>query len=429
LNDKYQIDWQKGKILFGFNMLRGIDNFHCTICGDWAPINNTFQLKRSEKISVFGELEKYFKDSDFNIVNIECVIGNKGDKIVKAGLHLKCEKEKLNILKNAPFHLACLANNHVRDYSDEGLINTILLLRKAGLNVIGAGKNKLCSQTPFKLQNDYLKLAIINAAEGESALPINNGAGVASFDILRIASQIKKLKKESFFVIGIFHVGREYIPVPPPYIYEYFHFLADSGIDMIVGHHPHVVQGIEIYNNVPIFYSIGNFLFFQKQKNPFNHFGVILRCCFSGKKLHEIKMIPFKIHKQNIEYLNKIDRKDFFNHIKILSVHLNNDDVSEFWNYYCNLYDVEDILLSKKLKKAKRKEYYARIINRIETPAHRNLILSSARIKINGLKEYSRWVEELCLKYKIRVKEKNIIKKFFYKTRKALKISEGSRTF
>jgi len=427
LKNKYQINWERGKISIIDKTLRDINNFCCIICGDWAPINNTFNLQRNNEMSIFGNLDMYFKNSDFNILNIECVIANDGKKIIKAGPHLKCRIEKLNILEDTPFHLACLANNHARDYGDEGLLNTISLLKEIGLDTVGAGKKNSYSQKPYKLQNDCCKLAIINAAEGEAALPVNCGPGVASFDLSRVAFQIKELKRKGFFVIGIFHVGREFVPIPPVYIYESFHFLADSGIDMIIGHHPHIVQGIEIYYGVPIFYSIGNFLFYQKTDNPLQHLGMMLQCHFSKKKLQTIKIIPYKINKNSINSLDNIEEKRFFNDIKILSIHLNDYDVTEFWNYYCSLFDVDDLLPSKKLKKTNQQEYYARIINRIETPAHRNLMISSAKIKLNGLEEYSKWVVELCSKYKIVDEEMNLISRFYNKIRKKLKLNYSSK--
>ena len=112
-------------------------------------------------------------------------------------------------------------------------------------------------------------------------------------------------------MILIAHAGVEYIPTPPPYIKKIFKNFADQGVDLIVGHHPHVSQGFEIYKNCPIFYSLGNFTMWRNnlRKNCYESF--FLNIEIQDNILSTINMIPFKIKKNGLKIFLNFNKKLF----------------------------------------------------------------------------------------------------------------------
>ena len=102
----------------------------------------------------------------------------------------------------------------------------------------------------------------------------NNNIGASFIESYKVIDQIRFYKSKGYLVILISHAGVEFIPTPPPYIKEIYKNFVNEGADLVVGHHPHVPQGFEIYKNAAIFYSIGNFTVWRRnlRKNCYHSF-------------------------------------------------------------------------------------------------------------------------------------------------------------
>src|SRR5690606_3107085 len=116
----------------------------------------------------------------------------------------------------------------------------------------GGGLNKEEVEAPLFLDAGGTKLAIVNFAEGEGCRSVNGSPGAHGFDPATAGDVIRSAKRQADVVIAIYHGGREYSPVPPPYVVSRLRMAAEGGADAVIAHHPHVPQGIEIYNGVPI---------------------------------------------------------------------------------------------------------------------------------------------------------------------------------
>ena len=117
------------------------------------------------------------------------------------------------------------------------------------------------------LEKDGLKIAIINFCENEWSIAEAGSPGANPMDIIDNASQIKSAKESHDKVIVIVHGGHEYYNLPSPRMQKQYHFYADQGADIFVGHHTHCISGNEVYKGVPIYYSLGNFLFTMNNSN------------------------------------------------------------------------------------------------------------------------------------------------------------------
>jgi poly-gamma-glutamate synthesis protein (capsule biosynthesis protein) len=108
-----------------------------------------------------------------------------------------------------------------------------------------------------------VRVHIVNFSEGEDLTASSGGPGVFGWEIARAADIVRRCKAKGGAVIAIGHCGLEYVPYPPPYVVRAFRALADAGADVVIGHHPHVPQGLEWHNGRLVIYSLGNFVFYQ----------------------------------------------------------------------------------------------------------------------------------------------------------------------
>jgi poly-gamma-glutamate capsule biosynthesis protein CapA/YwtB (metallophosphatase superfamily) len=163
------------------------------------------------------EIKGLFSESDFNIVNLEAPVTESTSKILKTGPHLKSEKEStLEILKALNINLCTLANNHVLDYDEQGVLDTINFCKENNIQTVGAGKNKEEAAKVLYLETDVGKIAIINIAENEWASATDTTAGANGMDLIDDVKQIQKAKKQSDLVFVIVHGGHEYYNLPSP---------------------------------------------------------------------------------------------------------------------------------------------------------------------------------------------------------------------
>lgn len=263
-----------------------------TIAGDYY--NNSIK-----KIN-FSLKDNLFFNSDYNIVNLESPVSEDDEgKIDKTGPNLRTTKESLALLKNIGFDTVTLANNHIMDYGSVGLVSTIDACKEVGLKYLGAGENKSAASNPLFLKENSINVAIINCCENEYSIAAENCAGANLLDTIKIWRQIQNVKNEVDKVILITHSGVENYKYPTPEMVEQFRFFASVGADAVINHHTHCISGYEVYNSVPIFYSLGNFIFpSENKKNPWFN-GLIVKLNITKDNLN-FKMKPFTLDKKNV---------------------------------------------------------------------------------------------------------------------------------
>jgi poly-gamma-glutamate capsule biosynthesis protein CapA/YwtB (metallophosphatase superfamily) len=232
---------------------------------------------RTEDLAVKDEAEKLFgpfyeklRKADLSITNLESPITNSNQKIPKTGPHIKSHPDSLSVLKKTGINLVTLANNHIMDFGVTGLRDTLDACQEQLINTVGAGINPDETVAPFFIGKDGLKVAIINIAENEFGTIKDDHAGANPLNIVQNFYSIQRTSEEVDYVIVIIHGGHEHYPLPSPRMKETYRFFIEAGASAVVGHHPHCFSGYEVYNNAPIFYSLGNFLF-DKEKRYTNH--------------------------------------------------------------------------------------------------------------------------------------------------------------
>ncbi|MDP4093398.1 MAG: CapA family protein [Bacillota bacterium] len=271
---------------------------------------------------IFGNLEESITSSEHSLTGIE----QKGGKYV-----FKNDVESIDGIEFAGFNLLNIANNHILDYYEQGLFDTLDILDKNGIAHAGAGRNIDEARKPAIIEKNGIKVGLLSYTEMAEATYNGNPplcylagpgkAGVAPKKLEYIKEDISKLRPLVDIVLVSLHWGVEYDPNLSPGQQEFAHEVINAGADMIIGHHPHQIKGIEIYNGKPILYSLGNFISDQNESD--NQEGFFIDAQFSTDKIISLKAIPFKIvQKSQVVPVYGSDARQLLDKLTGLSVRL-----------------------------------------------------------------------------------------------------------
>ncbi len=219
-----------------------------------------------------------YESADYSIVNFESPITGSTMALLKDGPTLKNPIESIAVLRDIGFNVVTLANNHLKDYGNQGVTDTLRTCTEKGILTVGAGKNLAEARRALILDKDGLKIGVLNVCEHESSVATATSAGAAPLELTNLFYDIRDLRKEVDKVIVIIHGGCEHYQLPTPRMKRDYHLIADFGADVIVNHHQHCYSGYETYNGTPIFYGLGNFFFDnpKKRKDKWNE-GLLLK--------------------------------------------------------------------------------------------------------------------------------------------------------
>lgn len=231
------------------------------ICGD---LLNTVTKENFFTPNMIETINK----ADYAIANFEAPVVKDAKPIKKAGPNKKQNKETISILKDVGFDLLLLANNHIFDYGEEGLKQTLEECNKHSIKTIGANLSRAKVYEPFITEIEGITFGFVNASEAQfGALTTNNNeSGYAWINHPMINNIVVQLKKENKvdYIVFFAHAGLEHYDIPLIEWRNRYRELCDLGVDCIVASHPHVPQGYELYGEKIIFYSLGNFYFPKK---------------------------------------------------------------------------------------------------------------------------------------------------------------------
>ncbi|MCK4386472.1 MAG: CapA family protein [Candidatus Pacebacteria bacterium] len=294
---------------------------------------------------VNAELKNIIQKCDIAIGNFEAPIKIPNMKpIKKAGPHLYQSAESIKYMKTTGFNFVSLANNHIYDYGQESLKATIEELLKYKIDFVGGGLNFEEVYQPKIIEKKGLKIGLLAGCENEFGCLYENQkrGGYAWLFHEKIEDQIRSLKKSVNFIVLIAHAGVEDIEIPIKEWRDRYKRLCDIGVNVIIGHHPHVPQAYEKYQNSLIFYSLGNFYFdkgafinksddsysvilnFEKEKDI--NFEIIYHKKINGQtslackndvnfNLNSLnKMLGDKYKKNNDEICLRLFRKYYYNY-------------------------------------------------------------------------------------------------------------------
>jgi hypothetical protein len=307
--------------------------------GDFFGGNRISRLIEAEDFSaIFKDFTLIVKESDIAVTNLESPLTEATKPIEKTGPAIKSSLKTAEALKFAGFNLIALANNHILDYGEIGLKDTLACLRKLKIEYTGAGENlNQASTISYKFVKGK-SLAFINITENEWSTTFNEKPGANPLNPIANYYSIRTAKAKADFVFVIAHGGHELYSLPSPRIREIYRFFIDSGADAVIGHHSHFVSGMEVYNKGLIFYGLGNFVFDEPEKrNPLWFKGIAVQILLTGK-IKNYTLIPFSQNESilGVKLLFGIEKEKVLNDIKRLSEIIIDDRLleSEF-KHFC----------------------------------------------------------------------------------------------
>lgn len=213
-----------------------------------------------------------FDGADIAMVNLECPVTVRGERVEKP-FTFRMHPRFLPALQLAGIDIVNIANNHIFDFGPVGLFDTIQYLDSLEIGHVGAGRNEAEAHTAVIKTVRGKRVGFLGYYGGGEA-PAANGRkpGVADRKLYYIKKDIARLraKEHADYVIVNFHWGTEKAVSPDPGQVAFAHAIVDAGADAIVGHHPHVLQGIERYGRAVIAYSIGNLIFGGNSRSSYD---------------------------------------------------------------------------------------------------------------------------------------------------------------
>jgi poly-gamma-glutamate synthesis protein (capsule biosynthesis protein) len=188
------------------------------------------------------------------------------------------------------------------------------------------------------------RIAVLNFAEHEFSIATQNSAGAAPLNLIKNYYQILEAKRNSDLVIIIIHGGNEHYPLPSPRMVETYRFFAELGVMAVIGHHTHCPSGFEIYKGVPIFYSLGNFIFDWKDKMLESWYeGYFIKLTISKNKVTNIVLTPYFQCKNDpgLQLMHGDELTEFLEKIEGYSNIIQNSDLLENkWLSFCKSHRV-----------------------------------------------------------------------------------------
>lgn len=210
------------------------------------------------------DIVEEMNQADLTMVNEEFPFSNRGTAAEDKQFTFRIDPKRVNVLKDLGIDIVALANNHVLDYGQDALVDTFETLENAQIQYVGAGNNHEEAKQRREFELNGMNIGILAASR---VIPVPNWAAGSSpgvfttYDPTNLIAEIKSAKETCDVVIIYVHWGIERDEYPQDYQRELAKKYIDAGADIVIGAHPHVLQGIEYYNEKPIFYSLGNFIF------------------------------------------------------------------------------------------------------------------------------------------------------------------------
>ena len=280
-----------------------------------GDVNLSNLVKKDYKLP-FAKMDEY-RAADLSIVNLE-------NPLTRSTLNNTNQQQKSTVnpsyvkaLTSGGVDIVNLANDHTLGYEQKGLLETIETLKDAGIHSLGAGKTKEEARRPKIIEVKGQKIAYLNYYDTDIQ-PTARSVNVNSRNKDRIFSDIQILRKQVDWIIVNYHWGVELSEYPGDWQIDMARMTIDQGADLVVGHHPKVLQGAEIYQGRPIVYSLGNFIFGDTSNKESDYETAVLKVSLKPGKM-KVELLPVVVSKYQPQIVKGEKGKEILKHIAQIS--------------------------------------------------------------------------------------------------------------
>ena len=254
----------------------------------------------------WGDVLPILRRADAVLANLESPITTASRRRSWKMFHFRADPEAVRILDCAAVRFVCLANNHMLDFDERGLLDTMAALDAAGIRYAGAGRNAADAAAPAMLDLPRLKLGLLAATDNMRAFgagPDRPGTNVIEFrdnsaGLDWVARSVDALRRSGAAVVLLsLHWGPNMRLSPSRRFRQFAHAAIDRGVDIIHGHSAHVVQAVERHRGGIILYETGNFID-DYWKFPFRRtfWSFVFLLDIEGDRLGRLRLVPVHIH-------------------------------------------------------------------------------------------------------------------------------------
>ena len=271
------------------------------------------QIRKHGPTYPFALTAELLRNADLTFANLETQISTLGVPMAGKEIHFRADTKSILGLMHAGIDVVSLSNNHSMDFGRDALFDTMDVLSHHGIAYVGAGMNETAARRSANFICNAVKVSVLAyswnfylTVEATAKKPgvaviqrekTTEGPEIATTQRKKMAQDIKRAKAWADVVIVSFHWGWEYADHPTKTDRKTARHAIDAGADLVIGHHPHVVQGVEWYKGKLICYSLGNFIFDQRRIRTRR--GLVLRCRFVKEgDISSAELLPITIHLQ-----------------------------------------------------------------------------------------------------------------------------------
>lgn len=242
-----------------------------TVAGDFMLSRGVARAMRENgTLYPIEKVREHLAAADLTVVNLESPIGVKGQPLPGKQIWFRAPPEAMEVLKAAGVDGVTVANNHILDYDTANFLETLDALKANGILYVGGGRDITEARKPMVLEARGVKVAFLGYSQfadlffdwnyPRSFAATDTVAGVPRIQEDWLAADIKAAREQADVVAVAYHWGDEFQNYPNEEQKRIAHLTVDLGADLVLGYHPHAIQGFELYKGKLIAYSTGNFI-------------------------------------------------------------------------------------------------------------------------------------------------------------------------
>jgi len=276
----------------------------------------------------FEYVARYLQTGDIVFGNLECVLCDQGVPAEKE-ITLHAPPARAEYLRQAGFNILSLANNHILDFGSVGLAQTCSSLREQGIPFVGAG-DRTSTRGHQIIEVRGLKVGFLAYGDAD-ACHVEDGAFVNCIHRCTILDQVRYLKPRCDVLIVSLHWGVEYVRYPSPAQVKLARELIAEGTGLVLGHHPHVVQGLERIGSSLVMYSLGSF-HIKLLRGAATRQSCMLHVQLSERGVERYTLVPVQLDDENVPHLARgRERKEMMRLVQAISSPIHENRITERW--------------------------------------------------------------------------------------------------
>ena len=250
----------------------------------------------------FVNILPVLRQADVAVGNQECPISIRGEAVPDKKFTLRVGKLGVAALKEAGIGVVTLANNHILDFGPLALQDTLTALTENNILFAGAGMDLADARAPalIKVKGKTIAFLAYSLTFPLEFYASGNRPGTAPGYADYVRTDIARVRSKADLVVVSFHWGAELMTAAKGYQVELGRKAIDWGADLVLGHHPHILQELESYKGKLIAYSLGNFTFGSESDKT--NTSIILLCTFRGKTLERVEAVPIDVNNYRVAY-------------------------------------------------------------------------------------------------------------------------------